>query len=580
MNISEKCFNEMKKGRLIALLSPNSVEECVTSYELFSSLGILLEIAFRSGYAGKGLAAVRGRHPGALVLAGTVLTHKQAEEAVDAGAAGIVSADYIPDVVEFCAEKDVMCVPGGLSDAGKQLVQKAEVYGCSLDELRTRYPYQWVYKLFPAFSGGRSLMGYAEAWKGPFRGLTVVYTGGISSSNLDEAVKTDPEGIFCGSALTRDIYDPEKTKEEAEKWIGIVRGKPVPSRARVIKATAPSAPRVAAFGELMLRLSPSKGLRLQQTSGFQAFFGGAEANVAASLAGFGLETRFVSALPENPVAENALGFLKRAGINTDFILRKEGRLGIYYLEHGTGPRPSLVVYDRAHSSFSRIEPAEVDWEKILDGVSWFHWTGITPALGDSVAECLKEGLILAKEKGVTVSADLNYRKKLWSEDKARAVLSELMAYVDVLFGNEEDPIRVFGITPKGTDVESGKLNREGYREPAAALVKRFGFKKAAFSLRESISASENIWSGCLYDGKKFTEGPRHRLFITDRVGSGDAFAAGLIYGFLTGKKDAEALAFGIAAACLKHAVYGDFSWASVDEVERFARGETTGRVKR
>ncbi|MBN1273281.1 MAG: hypothetical protein JXB26_13520 [Candidatus Aminicenantes bacterium] len=580
MNISEKCFNDLKKNRLIALFSPNNVEECLTSYELFSSLGITLEVAFRTEYAEKGIAAICDRYDGALVLAGTVLTPQQAKSAINAGAAGIVSADYIPEVVDICIENEVMCVPGGLTDAGKQLVRKAEEMGCSLEELRTRYPYQWIYKLFPAFMGSRSMMEYAKAWKGPFRGLTVVYTGGITAANLNEAVKTDPEGIFCGSALTRNIHNPGRTRGDAEKWIHIVRGKPGISRVRVSRDAGSAPKRVVTFGEMMLRLSPEKGIRLKHTTAFQAFFGGAEANVASALAGFGMDTRFVTVFPENPIAENALGVLKAAGVDTQFILRKDGRMGIYYLEHGAGLRPSGVVYDRAHSAFSQIEPGDVDWEQVLDGADWFHWTGITPALGDNAASCLKEGLILAKEKGVTVSADLNYRKKLWTEDKARSVLSELMPYVDVLFGNEEDPIQVFGIKPEGTDVEKGRLNREGYQKLAAELVKMFGFKKVAISLRESISASENAWSACLYDGEKFFEGPRYHILIVDRVGSGDAFAAGLIYGFLTGKKDPEALSFGIAAACLKHSVFGDFVQASVEEVERIAQGKTGGRVQR
>jgi 2-dehydro-3-deoxygluconokinase len=268
------------------------------------------------------------------------------------------------------------------------------------------------------------------------------------------------------------------------------------------------------------------------------------------------------------------------GVDTRHILRRGKRMGIYYLEHGSGPRPSKAVYDRAHSAFSEIKPGDLDWEKVLDKARWFHWTGITPALGDSVRACLREGLELARKKGITVSVDLNYRKNLWKEEKAREVMTALMTFVDILIGNEEDPTRVFGIGVKGTDVSSGKLNIEGYKELTEALVKRFGFKKVAVTLRESISASENFWSACLFDGKNFFQSPRHHVWIIDRVGTGDAFAAGLIYGILKGKNDQEALNFGVASACLKHSIQGDFSLASVQEVENFAAGQTTGRIQR
>ena len=224
--------------------------------------------------------------------------------------------------------------------------------------------------------------------------------------------------------------------------------------------------------------------------------------------------------------------------------------------------------------------SDLDWEQILEDAQWFHWTGITPALSDSAAASLREGLTLAKKKGITVSVDLNYRKKLWSEDKARKVMTELMPFVDILIGNEEDPHRVFGIQPKRTDVAAGKLDVEGYRELAKELVKRFGFKKVAISLRESLSASENIWSACLWSGNKFIKSPKHRVWIVDRVGTGDAFAAGLIFSMLKGKTDKDALNFGVAAACLKHSIYGDFNLVSVEEVEQAAAGETAGRVQR
>jgi 2-dehydro-3-deoxygluconokinase len=582
MKKSERIFEEMKKIQLIALLTPKTKEECLSAYEFFRQYGIILEIAFRSDYAFEGIKAICDKYPDALVLAGTVMTSKQAEQAIKAGAAGIVSADYIPAVVDLCIKKDVMCVPGGLADAGKQLVQKAEGYGLTLDELRKKCPYQWVYKLFPAFSGKLSNLDLSQSWKGPFKDLTVIYTGGITLETIEEALAKDPKGIFCASALTKNIGELNKMKEEADKWKALLKKQSYLPEKPSPEKLANNIPlnRVTTFGELMIRLSPPPGVRLRHTRNFELNFGGAEANVAIDLAQFGVDASFVTVLAENDLGDNALSTLRMFGVDTRFILRRGKRMGIYYLEHGFGPRPSNVVYDRAHSAFSEIKPGDLDWAKVLNKARWFHWTGITPALGDSVCACLKQGLELARKKGITVSVDLNYRKNLWKEEKAKEIMTGLMPFVDILIGNEEDPIRIFGIEVRGTDISSGKLNIEGYKELTKKLVKRFNLKKAAISLRQSLSASENFWSACLFDGRKFYQSPRYHLWILDRVGTGDAFAAGLIYGILKGKTDQEALNFAVASACLKHSVQGDFNLASVQEVERFAAGETSGRVQR
>ena len=582
MNKSAKVFRNIQKSRLIALLTPRSRNECLKAYELLQPSGIVLEIALRSEHAFEGITAILKKYPHALVLAGTVLTREQAESAIQAGAAGIVSADYIPEVVDACVRQDVMCVPGGLSDAGKQLAQKAAGYGCSLEELREKYPYQWIYKLFPAYSGSISNMDLPLSWKGPFKDLIVVCTGGITLDTLKDAVRKAPDGIFCASALTKNLDKPARMREEIKKWKDVC-APPAAKPERTAKARRPDttlAPRVVTIGELMMRLSPPAGIRLQNAQNFDVNFGGAEANVAVSLARFGMNSAYVTALPANDLGDHALRTLRLHGVDTQFILRQGDRIGVYYLEHGAGPRPSKVVYDRAYSAFSEVGPADLDWERILENARWFHWTGITPALSDSVAASLREGLALARKKQVTVSADINYRKKLWSEEKAGEVMTELMPFVDILIGNEEDPQRVFGLKLKKTDVASGKLDVDDYREMTRMLVTRFGFKKVALSLRESLSASENIWSACLFDGKKFLQSPRHRVWIVDRVGTGDAFAAGLIYKLMNEEDDRKALNFGVAAACLKHSIIGDFNLVSVDEVERIAAGERGGRVER
>jgi len=368
----------------------------------------------------------------------------------------------------------------------------------------------------------------------------------------------------------------DRWKEALKPYSALKKEKSIPK-----KTIAPiQMPKIVTFGEMMVRLSPSKGVRLQQAKEFDVHFGGAEANVAVSLAQFGMNACYVSAFPLNDLGDNAVGTLKKHGVDTQFIVRKGDRMGIYYLEHGHGIRPSKVIYDRAHTAVAELNPEEVDWENVLDGAGWFHWTGITPALSDSVQAVLRNGLEIAKKKGITVSADLNFRKKLWTEERAQNVMTDLMPYVDIIIGNEEDPIRVFGIRPKETDVDKGRLSMEGYKNLTKSLADRFGFKKVAITLRESISASENFWSACLFDGEKFIQGPRYHVQIVDRVGTGDAFAAGLIYSLLQEKKDEEALSFGIAAACLKHSILGDFNIASVEEVERLAAGDTTGRVQR
>jgi 2-dehydro-3-deoxygluconokinase len=583
MNRSAAFFKKLKDARLVALLNPGSEEECIAAFEICEAEGIILEIAFRSEFALGGMKAIMQKYPDGLILAGTVMTSDQANAAIDADVAGVISADYIPEVVDACVEKDIMCIPGGLSDAGKQLVRKAAGYRCDLDELKERHPYQWVYKLFPAFSGGIANIDLAKAWRGPYKNLTVIYTGGITLETLKRASHADPQGIFCASGLTKHIDDPDGMRAEIRRWKEALKPAPVFENKRSVQEKPVSriqGSKVVTFGEMMVRLSPPKGVRLQQTKAFDVHFGGAEANVAVSLAQFGLQASFVSAFPLNELGDSAVGTLKRYGVDTQFVVRKGDRLGVYYLEHGHGARPSKVVYDRAFSAVSTLDPEDVDWENVLNGAGWFHWTGITPALSDSLLEVLREGLGIAKKRGITVSVDLNFRKRLWSENRAQEVMTSLMSFVDILIGNEEDPIKIFGIEPKGTDVDKGKLDVEGYKELTQTLADRFGFKKVAITLRESISASENFWSACLFNGEEFIRGPRYHAPIVDRVGTGDAFAAGLIYSILQGKEDGEALSFGIAAACLKHSIWGDFNIVRVEEVERLAAGETSGRVRR
>ncbi len=579
---SAALMEKMRDSRLVALLSPKSVQDCVDAFEITEAEGIVLEIVLRSATALEGIAAICAKYPDALVLVGTVMSREQAEQAIQAGAAGIVSADYVPEVVEECVRHDIMCVPGGLSDAGKQLAQKASLYGCRLHELRTSQPFQWVYKLFPAFSGDQTHVDLAKAWRGPFRNLTVLYTGGLNMETLRQGAASDPAGIFCASALTRNLAHPDRMRRDIRSWIQVLQ--PVPSaREQDRPSSAPlqkSSARIVTFGEVMLRLSPDLGQRLRGSLRFEASFGGAEANVAVSLAGFGLSAAFVTALPANDIGINAVRHLRSLDVDTSSILFQGSRLGTYYLEHGSGVRPSKVVYDRANSSIASVSGSEFDWPGILQGADWFHWTGITPALGEGTRKALRAALETAKGLGLTISVDLNFRKRLWAEDQAGQVMQELMPYVDVCIGNEEDATRIFGIQPGGTDVDSGKRDMDGYRQLALELQERFGFAKVAVTLRESLSASENRWSACLFDGHDFLLSSKYRVPIIDRVGSGDAFAAGLIYSLLYRKTSRRALEFAVAAAVWKHSIRGDFNQADADEIERLAAGSKSGRIQR
>ena len=337
---------------------------------------------------------------------------------------------------------------------------------------------------------------------------------------------------------------------------------------------------VVTFGELMLRLAPPGYYRFVQTDTLGATFGGGEANVAVSLANFGYDARFVSKLPRHEIGQAAVNSLCRYGVDVSGITRGGDRIGIYYLEKGASQRPSKVIYDRANSAIALADSSDFDWDKLLDGADWFHFTGITPALGDKVADITLEAVKAARAKGITVSCDLNYRNKLWSKEKAGQVMGELCKYVDVCIANEEDAGDVFGIRSEGTDVTKGAVNEEGYKSVAKQLADRFGFRKVAITLRTSISASENKWAAMLYDGKDYYFSKNYLMKIVDRVGGGDSFGGGLIYSCLEGFDPQKTIEFAVAASCLKHSIEGDYNMVSVDEVMKLAGGDGSGRVQR
>ena len=338
--------------------------------------------------------------------------------------------------------------------------------------------------------------------------------------------------------------------------------------------------RVVTFGEVMLRLAPEGYYRFLQADSFGATFGGGEANVAVSLANFGIDSAFVTKLPSHEIGQMAVNSLRKYGVDTSRIVRGGDRVGIYYLEKGASQRPSKVIYDRAHSAVSEATAADFNWDEIFEGADWFHFTGITPALGDNVAEICLEAVKSAKKHGLKVSCDLNYRKKLWTREKAGKVMAELMPYVDVCIANEEDAADVFGIKAANTDVTKGEVNHEGYKDVAKQLKERFGFEYVAITLRGSISANDNDWAAMLYDGENYCFSKQYRMHIVDRVGGGDSFGGGLIYAMLNGYSSQETIEFAVAASCLKHSVEGDYNMMSVSEVKNLAGGDSSGRVQR
>lgn len=341
---------------------------------------------------------------------------------------------------------------------------------------------------------------------------------------------------------------------------------------------------VVTFGEIMLRLSPSEHLRFAQARSFDVIYGGGESNVAVSLANFGIEVDYVTRLPDNDIGQACLNYLRQFGVGVDYIVRGGDRLGIYFLEHGAVSRGSKVIYDRAGSALATIEAGMIDWGAAFDGAEWFHWTGITPAISEGAAKVCMEAVRAAKKLGLTVSTDLNYRKKLWKWGKQPSeVMEELVALCDVAIGNEEDAEKVFGIHPPETDVTSGALDADKYRFVCDQLSEKFpNLKTIAITLRGSISASHNSWSAVLWHSGDMFFGPDFEItHIVDRVGGGDSFMAGLIYGLLTYHDDMQsAINFAVSASALKHTIFGDFNLVSVAEVEKLMGGDASGRVSR
>lgn len=338
--------------------------------------------------------------------------------------------------------------------------------------------------------------------------------------------------------------------------------------------------KIITLGEIMLRLSPAGCNRFVQVDSFDVIWGGGEANVAVSCANYGHDAFFVSKLPTHAIGQAAVNALRRYGVCTDYIARGGNRVGIYYCETGASMRPSKVIYDRANSAIAEANPEDFDFDAIMEGADWFHWSGITPAISDKAAELTRLACEAAKRKGVTVSCDLNFRKKLWTKEKAQSIMRPLMQYVDVCIGNEEDAELCLGFKP-AADIENGVTDASGYKEIFKAMAAEFGFKYVASTLRESFSATHNGWKAMIFNGEEFYESKRYDINpIIDRVGGGDSFSGGLIHGLLTMSTQGEALEFAVAASALKQTIPGDFNLVTADEVKALAGGSANGRVQR
>ena len=341
--------------------------------------------------------------------------------------------------------------------------------------------------------------------------------------------------------------------------------------------------KVVTFGEVMMRLTPPDFLRFTQARSFNVIYAGAEVNVAIALANLGVPVDFVTSLPRNELGDACINYIRQFGVGTNQIIRSEDRLGTYFIETGAVQRGNKVIYDRANSAFANIRPKMIDWNDVFSDAQWFHWSGITPAVSKGAAETCVEAIKKAKEMGLTVSSDLNYRSKLWKWGKTpEDIMSNLMKYVDIVIGNEEDAEKVFGIKTPGADVTKGQINAEKYRYVTKKLMERFpNLKLVAITLRQSISASHNKWSGVLYDGKTLYKSSNYDItHIVDRVGAGDAFSAGLIYKLLDESDRQKTLDFAVALSCLKHTIYGDTCVIKLEEVEKLMKGVTSGRISR
>ncbi len=569
MNILE----QLKEIKLLPVISLDKEEDALPLAKALMDGGLpCAEVTFRKPRAEKCISAMKKAFPDMLVGAGTVLTKKQVDLAIEAGASFIVSPGFNRNVVKYCIERKIPIFPGCSSPSD---IESALELGLN------------VVKFFPAEQlGGINML---KALAAPYAMMQFIPTGGINEKNISSYL-SQKNVLACGGSfmidkqllLNKDFNGIEKLVKEVMNAINGKEASPIESRKEeaIKDKVYHLGGRVVCFGEIMLRLAPEGYMRFLQAKSYGATYGGGEANVSVSLANFGMNSSYVTKLPDNEIGQAGINELRKFGVDTKDIVRGGNRVGIYYLEKGASQRPSKVIYDRAYSSIAMAKQEDFDWDKIFEGVEWFHFTGITPALSDDVAKICEDACIAAKKRNVTISCDLNYRKKLWSKEKARNVMGKLCKYVDVCIANEEDASDVFQIKASNTDIVSGKVNYEGYKEVARKLVEQFAFEKVAITLRTSISANDNNWSAMLYDGEQYYFSKQYKMHIVDRVGGGDSFGAGLIYSIMHNMEPQDIIEFATAASCLKHSIEGDFNMITVEEVNKLANGDGSGRVQR
>lgn len=560
-------FDDIKKLKIVPVIAIEDAKDARNLAQALIEGGLpVAEVTFRTSAAEESIRIMSENFPNMLIGAGTVLTTEQVDRAINAGAKFIVSPGLNPEVVKYCVDRDIAIIPGCATPSD---IEQAIALGLS------------VVKFFPAEAAGGIKM--IKAMSAPYSGIRFMPTGGINAGNINDYLSFD-KVIACGgswmvksSMIKAGEFDKIKalTKEAVEKVTPFEDNVPVEIYKGECKGN-----KVITFGEIMLRLAPQGYYRFVQAENYGATYGGGEANVSISLANFGLDTAFVTKLPSHEIGQAAVNSLRKYGVDTSMITRGGERVGIYFLEKGASQRPSKVIYDRAGSAIAKASKDDFDWNKIFEDAKWFHFTGITPALSDNMAEICLDAVKAAKARGITVSCDLNYRNKLWSKEKAGKVMGELCKYVDVCIANEEDASDVFGIKADDTDVTTGKVNHEGYKAVAKKLADRFGFKKVAITLRGSVSANDNNWAAMLYDGNDYYFSKKYLIHIVDRVGGGDSFGAGLIYSCINDFGPQETIEFAVAASCLKHSIEGDFNMVSVPEVLKLAGGDGSGRVQR
>ncbi len=568
MNVLE----QIAKCGILPVIKIPSLEKAIPLADTLRKGGInVIEVTVRNNIALDAISAIRRAFPDMLVGAGTIISADLVAQAKNAGAMFCVAPGYNPETAVYCGKLGMPFVPGCTTATE---IENAAAAGIQ------------VVKFFPAESSGG-----VEALKllhGPFPNIRFIPTGGLTFQNISRYLELDYVAACGGSFMAKtDLIERENWDticdlcHKAVSMTNIARNYSNGAQHTDIHSgTCAPGKKVVGFGDLLVSFNPEGYRRFLQADTMRVNYTGAEANVLASLSQFGLETEFVTRIPDNPISECAVSFLRKFNIGTKHIIVGGERIGVIYTERGAAQRPSKVVYDRNYTAISEISPEMLNWETILQDAGWFHFTGITAALSDSVAACCLEVCKTARMRGIPVSCDLNYRKKLWSEEKARRVMGELVRYVDVLIANEEDADKVLGIRSQDTDVETGKLNRNGYQEVARKICNKYGCKKVGISLRQSISASDNIWSAMFFDGEKAYFSKEYNVHIVNRVGGGDSFAAGLIYSLINGFDAQKSIEFATAASCLKHSIEEDFNIVKVEEVEALMAGNGSGRVQR